>query len=146
MKILAFSDIHGHVHNLQKLESHIANVSHAIFLGDGIGTLEILDQSLNKKIIAVKGNCDLFCPLPTEQLLTLENKKIFITHGHTYNVKLNANEIVKRKNELNADIVLYGHTHKFSQNGNIVNVPSLKDGQFVQITLGKDIKIELKHV
>ena len=38
-------------------------------------------------------------------------KKIFITHGHLYNVKYTLNNLYYAAREKNADIVCFGHTH-----------------------------------
>lgn len=133
MKIVVFSDVHGATHNLQKLSPLIEQSDMTIFLGDGIGTLEILGKKAAAKIIAVRGNCDLFCPLPTEQLLEAGDKKILICHGHTYSVKSSYKELEQRVNELGADLALCGHTHRYDHEGNILNVPALKDGAYIRI-------------
>ena len=38
--------------------------------------------------------------------------KIFVTHGHMYNVKSEYNTIFYKGKEVGADIVLFGHSHK----------------------------------
>jgi len=146
MEIIAFSDVHGDVHKLLTLSNEIEHAEKALFLGDGINTMEVLDTRLANKIIAVKGNCDLFCPLPEELVIELAGKKIFMTHGHNYDVKISMNKIAAKALEVGADITLFGHTHVYQQKNNIVNVPAVKDGKYIKITLGKEIKIELKHI
>ncbi|NLB61569.1 MAG: YfcE family phosphodiesterase, partial [Clostridiales bacterium] len=37
--------------------------------------------------------------------------KIFLTHGHLYNVNTNTFSLVLRAQELNGSVALYGHTH-----------------------------------
>ena len=146
MKIIAFSDVHGDIHSLQKLEAIILAADKAIFLGDGVNSLEILDDQITGKLIAVKGNCDLFCPLPIEQVLEFNGKNILITHGHAYSVKSDLKKIAARVKELGADLALFGHTHVFQHMDKLVNVPSLKIGEYVVITLGDEIKVELKRI
>lgn len=61
----------------------------------------------------VRGNCD-FALAPVEELVEVGNKKIFVTHGHMYDVKLEAgryNRIKNRGIELGVDAIVFGHTH-----------------------------------
>ena len=116
-KIIAFADIHGNSHNLVELIPMIEKADVALFLGDGIGTLEVLPNNVNKKIFAVRGNCDFFCnSVPTEMLLEIEDKKVLISHGHIYGVKDGIDRIWHAAGEHEADIVLYGHAHVFRDN------------------------------
>ena len=59
----------------------------------------------------VSGNCDFFdADTPSELVLEMEGKG-FVTHGHKYRVKDGLNTLYYRGLELDADIVLFGHTH-----------------------------------
>lgn len=60
----------------------------------------------------VRGNCD-FSDAPVERVITAENKKIFVTHGHMYNVKEESNyyTLKQKGKELGADVIVFGHTH-----------------------------------
>ena len=62
-------------------------------------------------IVNVRGNCDLCSTAPKEEELTVNNKKIYMTHGDLYNVKFGIGAIYNKAHELNADILLFGHTH-----------------------------------
>lgn len=59
----------------------------------------------------VKGNSDTHSPGETEKILTVENIKILITHGHKYHVKEGLSLLKKYATEFEADLVLFGHTH-----------------------------------
>ena len=135
-KIIVFADIHGNTHNLLKLVPIIEKADTALFLGDGVGSLEILPNYINKKLSVVRGNCDLFCRLPDELVLEIAGKRILMTHGHIYNVKNTNREIIKAASDNNVDICLYGHTHDYSEitsnNTMIINVPPLGTSRTLQ--------------
>lgn len=144
-KVLAFSDIHGNTHNLMQLVPHLEACDKVIFLGDGISSLEMLPKKLHKKIVAVKGNGDFFCPLPAEQTIEIDGVRVFMTHGHNYGVKGGTDAIKRRIVECGADLGLYGHTHSFNKERSgkswAVNVGSLgtsrtpNGGTYVEIII-----------
>lgn len=49
--------------------------------------------------------------IPYERVFTVDGKKIFMCHGHTYNVKFGTDRLAYKAESLKADIALYGHTH-----------------------------------
>jgi len=153
MTIIAFGDIHGNFQNLVTLGDIIERADVAVFLGDGESALEVLPYSVNKKLFAVCGNTDMFSRLPTEMVIEVGGKKIFIAHGHTYSVKNTLDRITRAAKENEADIALFGHTHEWNQEERdgvtLVNVPPLgtsrtNDGNsYVKIQIvGGLVKIE----
>ncbi len=48
---------------------------------------------------------------PAEEMLTLDNKKVYVTHGHLYGVKTEVTLLIERAKALGADVAVYGHTH-----------------------------------
>ncbi len=59
----------------------------------------------------VPGNCD--CTLePLERILYIEGKRVMICHGHVYNVKMGYLTLELAAKEKEADLVLFGHTHR----------------------------------
>jgi putative phosphoesterase len=83
-----------------------------LHLGDGEKEFEYLSAVFPlMELHGVRGNCDVGSQSLTEKLITLDGKRIFMTHGHTYSVKRGLEEIKLRAGELDADIVLFGHTH-----------------------------------
>lgn len=88
-----------------------ANVDIIMHLGDNVQDVEEIESLTNKTIINVKGNCDFYTDVPAERVEEICGKKIFLTHGHNYNVKMELNRIKYRAMEVGADIVLYGHSH-----------------------------------
>ena len=112
MKVIAFCDIHGHVHNLMKLVPIMERADVALFLGDGEAALETLPHHILKKLFAVGGNVDLFTRLPNEMVLEIGGVKFFATHGHMYGVKSGFDRIFHVAKENDARVVLWGHRHE----------------------------------
>ena len=64
-----------------------------------------------RMLIPLRGNCDWGSTLPATEELCLEGKRIFMTHGHLYQVKMGYYPIYCAAREKKADILLFGHTH-----------------------------------
>lgn len=115
MRVLVFSDTHNNVSRVEKVLNTIIGVDAVIHCGDGIGDIDAIKDEFPQIIFfRVRGNCD-YMPEKAEQVLELGGKKIFVTHGHAYNVKSEHDfeyiTIRERGRELDADAVLFGHTH-----------------------------------
>ena len=112
MKILLFSDSHGYTHNMAKAIDKNSDIDLVIHLGDFIKDgIKLKDTYKSIPFELVPGNNDWTADYPQEKILELEGKKIFITHGHHYNVKYNYRRIIDRGKALKADAVFFGHTH-----------------------------------
>ncbi len=112
MRILVVSDTHGNFRNFKKAVDDHKSADVIIHCGDSRGEIEEIKMYYpNKAYVTVKGNCDLGSMLPLEEIRVFENKKLFITHGHLYNVKMSLYPICCKAREENADIVIFGHTH-----------------------------------
>ena len=88
------------------------------FLGDGLYDADALRamDTHPRMWIAVKGNCDfhrLFDGRETRRTeeITLESRKILLTHGDAFGVKGSLYSLESYAIERGADIVLFGHTH-----------------------------------
>ena len=54
-----------------------------------------------------------FCSyLPAEEEFWIGKKKVFITHGHSYYVSMETEQIREEGAARNADIIMFGHTHR----------------------------------
>ena len=128
MKWMIASDIHGSACYCEKLLAAYARekADRLILLGDLLyhGPRNDLPRDyapkrviamLNEKkdeILCVRGNCEAevdqmvleFPVLADYALLALENKTVFLTHGHVFN----ENHLPPLKD---GDILLHGHTH-----------------------------------
>ncbi|HEX6592969.1 MAG TPA: metallophosphoesterase [Bacillota bacterium] len=106
-EIVVVSDSHGLTKELIDIKQRHA-VEHMIHCGDselGIHATEL------DGFIKVAGNCDRGSELPIEQMVTIDSLTIYIVHGHLYNVKRNLTHLSYRAEEVDADLVCFGHTH-----------------------------------
>jgi putative phosphoesterase len=60
----------------------------------------------------IRGNNDFFSYLPAEEEFWIGKKKVFITHGHSYYVSMETEQIREEGAARNADIIMFGHTHR----------------------------------
>jgi len=148
MKILVISDSHG---NDSAVCSAIYKESPdaIIHLGDGYADIP---ETLDIPIYQVRGNCDSYlCNSPDKQTIELEGVRIFMSHGHLYNVKTTMSSIYLAALEENASVVLFGHTHiPFAdidpQNPSLFNPGSIRRPPHNYGTLVvKDEKFSLRH-
>jgi uncharacterized protein len=111
MKLLILSDTHGNYPLAIKALEMAGRIDQIFHLGDGIDDARIIEEITGHRIIKVPGNCDLSAPEPRQILTVLAGKLILVTHGDTYNVKAGLALLHKKACQVNAGIVLYGHTH-----------------------------------
>lgn len=123
MKVLVFSDSHGHYERIASaVREHMraGRIDHIFFLGDGIrDIMRISDEFPAIPITAVYGNCDdAFTTAKEradavyEESVTLGGVKFLLMHGHKFDVKYSPEDAAFRGIEVGADIVMYGHTHR----------------------------------
>ena len=113
MNIIVISDTHGNPSLIRKvLENEPCD--HLIFLGDGLSDLHDLPHLYPSLVISsVRGNCDIgHAQILNELLLELNGHRLLLTHGHRYHVKSTMDEILRHGHEMNAEAVLFGHTHQ----------------------------------
>ena len=112
MKILVLSDSHGNLTNmLQTVE--ITHPDMIFHLGDGWRDAFSLQEhfpSIPFELVA--GNCDLGCDIAREKLLSIQNHRLLLCHGHTLGVKSGLLRARYAAQEHHADILLFGHTHE----------------------------------
>ncbi|MCH3962752.1 MAG: metallophosphoesterase [Clostridium sp.] len=111
MRIGVISDTHRYAEIIKKAIKVFDNPDLVIHLGDNVQDVNIIEKLYRGRIINVSGNCDFSTHIPSERLEIIENKKFFLTHGHKYDVKYDISRLKYRAMELNADVVLFGHTH-----------------------------------
>ena len=116
MKIIVFSDSHGNSRVINRvLSMHVDSSGYSIHLGDGAyDFLAIAPLYKNLRFAAVAGNCDRASSMtaPTELLLSIDNFRLSLCHGHKYGVKFGTARLIKYAADAGADIALFGHTHK----------------------------------
>ena len=112
MKILIVSDTHRRYDNLIEVLEHVQPIDLLIHLGDAEGEEDYIAGLAGCRVEVVAGNYDFFSALPKEKELQLGGHHIFLTHGHSYCVGMEAEDIKKEAESRNCDIAMFGHTHK----------------------------------
>lgn len=157
MRIAVVSDTHSHNKGIIETLSSMERMDLLIHLGDFVGDGEKISKALGLPAVIVRGNGDLSSSYKDYELIELEGKKIFLTHGHLFQVRFNINKLYYKALELGADIALFGHTHipvNLARDDLIIMNPgspsyprggSLKK-TFGLIELAEDIKTEILTV
>ena len=115
MKVLVVSDSHSGL-SYMRLWAKLIAPQVMIHLGDHYCDAEVLQELFpNSRLIQVPGNCDLYRSMITgpEVILTeIDGVRVYLTHGHRHGVKSGTDPLVAAAKAAQADVVLYGHTHR----------------------------------
>jgi len=119
-KILVFSDTHGNIAPLTAVLSWAKDrlppndtISCAAFLGDGIFDLVRASEESGFYCDwkAVCGNNDYRSTMPEEIVFDFCENRIYMCHGHRHSLYGGFHSLVGAAQNLQANVVLYGHTH-----------------------------------
>ena len=111
-RILVFSDTHGQTEQMMKIIRNFPPLDGIIHLGDiNRDIRELEDTFFDIPIYGVEGNNDHTGLYPNEKTITIEGKKIFITHGHYYISNSDPSRLKTIPATEKADLILHGHTH-----------------------------------
>lgn len=112
MRIFVVSDTHGRINNFVNKAKSLEKPDLIIHLGDYVEDGLKIEKEMGVETIVVKGNCDFYSTgFEEDEILTISGKRIFITHGHKYNVKMDILNLLYKGKEEKADLILFGHTH-----------------------------------
>lgn len=112
MKIVVVSDTHGNNKEVIEKISEMERPDLLFHLGDYIEDGIKICTALGIDTIMVKGNGDQGNKIYNEdELIEISGRKIFLTHGHRYDVRYGITNLYYKALELNVDMVLFGHTH-----------------------------------
>lgn len=111
MKIIVISDTHSRNEEILGELLKIEKPDMIFHLGDYVEDGEKIVKELGVDSLIVKGNGDYYSQYNEDEIVGIKGKKIFLTHGHRYNVRYNIDNLIYKGQEVGADIVLYGHTH-----------------------------------
>ncbi len=111
MHVGVISDTHGSISMAVQAIRQMGEIDALIHAGDLYSDALRISHVIKVPVYAVPGNCDILNKGPTELIITLEGSKILITHGHFYKVKNTLQLLYYRAQELDAQIVVFGHTH-----------------------------------
>lgn len=110
MKYLVVSDNHGDRNILVEIVNrYVGMVDHMFHCGDS--ELKVNDE-LWEHFTVVTGNCDYDPEYKKEQIVTIGNDVIYMTHGHLSNVRFGLTMLSVQAQEARANIALFGHIHQ----------------------------------
>lgn len=117
MKVLIVSDSHRREGNVQLAIEREQPFDMFIHLGDGEGGEYLqrkwcLEQNPECITHFVRGNCDGFTDLKGILEVYIGPYKAYLTHGHYYNVTINAERLAEAAKASGCQIAMYGHTHR----------------------------------
>ena len=112
MKYLIISDTHSSTYYLNKVLEKVGHIDGLFHMGDFDGLQESIKETVDCDTYMVRGNNDFFSNLERELLVELGPYRIFMTHGHKYGVNYGLDRIVRVGQEMAANIVMFGHTHR----------------------------------
>ena len=114
MKILVFSDSHGKPAALKKAIELHPDARGIIHAGDGIKDLDLIENK-PPVIAQVKGNFEdaVYSARNADSscVIDVDDVRIFVSHGHRYNVSFGMTNLIYAARENKADLVIFGHTH-----------------------------------
>ncbi len=119
-RVIVVSDSHGAADDLREAFEQAARhgkIDAAVFLGDGSSDFESVIPFLHAHdtvCYSVKGNNDWRSFDQNEILFTVNGIRFFACHGHTRQVKYGLDRLWYAAREREAQVILYGHTHRES--------------------------------
>ena len=110
-KCLVVSDTHGDNRAMYAVIEREKPFDILIHCGDVEGNLAAALGTQEFGYFAVRGNCDTFSYAEEERCVKLGYYRVFVTHGHRYQVKYRDSALIQAGKKEHADVILYGHTH-----------------------------------
>lgn len=108
---IIISDTHGNMTGINKIHGILAESDYIIHLGDTSSDGSRIRRDFPDKTILINGNCDPVKLGDDENIIEIEDVRIFATHGHRYGVKTGLKKLLSAAKEADCSIALYGHTH-----------------------------------
>jgi len=112
MRILVVSDTHGREKNLQTVLSRVGKLDMVIHCGDVEGGEGRIRSMIDCELHMVRGNNDFFTSLEREEVFSVGNYRIFLTHGHLYHIGFGTEALQEAALVRGASIAIFGHTHR----------------------------------
>lgn len=142
MKLLIMSDTHGDEEIIDRVKGYHPDAQKIIHCGDSeLPYAHPAMQGMER----VKGNCDHDGNYLEEILFQVNGERVYVTHGHLYDVKNSPMKLVYRAKELGANIVCFGHSHVlgaeyiddifFINPGSLLKPRRIKEKSFVTLTI-----------
>ncbi|HEX3012057.1 MAG TPA: YfcE family phosphodiesterase [Syntrophomonadaceae bacterium] len=110
MILAAVGDTHGKVDTIIR-ELKPLTLNYLVFTGDYYTDGKKIARELKVPLLGVNGNCDYRNRGNAEKTVDIEGSKFLIVHGHQYGVKGSLNRLFYYGQELQVNMVVFGHTH-----------------------------------
>ena len=114
MRIGIVSDSHGNTDVFEDMLAVPGAAEAELWLhaGDFAPDADVLEEMSGRRVARVLGNCDFFVDgVHDETVVEVAGHRIFLTHGHLFNVRFDTAMLAAAARETGADIAVYGHTH-----------------------------------
>lgn len=153
MLIACAADAHRRRPQREALMKRLPALYAFCFLGDCDEDSAWLEAALGAAqpgaaFYTVAGNNDPGSALPRTVEWTAGDRKILMTHGHLFRVKLTHAMLAEYAKERRCDLALFGHTHipadETEQGIRLVNPGALALGHWALIDLGERISVRLQ--
>lgn len=111
MRIGAISDTHGDFRAIGEALKRMGDIELLLHAGDFYEDARRIQESVDVRVVSVVGNCDYMVRGPAEEMIAVGGRRIYLTHGHLYQVKRTLSLLIDRARSLGAHCVVFGHTH-----------------------------------
>lgn len=106
------SDTHGSHSAIEQAVRALPDADCWLHVGDCSQDAQWLRQITHVPVYTARGNCDGYiADAKIDEYRELGGKRVWLTHGHHYDVKYGLRELVYWAEQYEADIVVFGHTH-----------------------------------
>jgi len=124
VQIGIMSDSHGDIAAIKRALAVSAPVDCWFHAGDYARDAQQLEKETKVPVTAVAGNTDGKTTARFDEFVELQEKKIWLTHGHRYKVKWGLEELSWWGHHYDVQLVIYGHTHvpQITIDGNLLLV------------------------
>ena len=112
MRYLIVSDTHGNDRNLERAIMRSYPMDGVFHLGDLEGSESYIEDICPCPVYMVSGNNDFFSPAPSQQIVEIDELRIFMTHGHRYGVAYDMEDLKKAAKANQCRMAFFGHTHR----------------------------------
>ena len=112
MKILILGDTHAQDDIFLRILSAEKDIDAMLHAGDFEGSEFIYSELTDCPFYYIAGNNDFFTDAPYERIVELDSSRIFMTHGHRYDLHSGYTTLHREAVRRGASIAVYGHTHE----------------------------------